>query len=212
MEEVGPAEIALGGPDGPIKKLHHHRSVEAIVLGDDRNIGGRGVWSCDRRGQIAGQVCQHKADDQDGEAHQRRQTQPAKDKRQHAQQLGQPMDNGKFEAAAANVRRERGRIRSDDGGRWETPSLDRLAEGRRGEAPSPRVQTAAGCAAAARAAGKLKPHPAGAALPRQPLCRNVGSVPATNSSSVTRRKGRITAGHIAIRKTPATSSACEAPI
>ena len=30
------------------------------------------------------------------------------------------MDNGKFEAAAANVRRERGRIRSDDGGRWET--------------------------------------------------------------------------------------------
>jgi len=70
MVEKGSAEIALGSVARPIEKLHHQRPVEAIILRDDRDIGGRGVWACDRCGQIAGEACQGEADDQNGEAHQ----------------------------------------------------------------------------------------------------------------------------------------------
>src|SRR6267378_6009407 len=60
MVEEGSAEIARGSVARPIEKLHHQRPVEAIIPGNDRDIGRAGVRAGDGRGQIAGKTRQGK--------------------------------------------------------------------------------------------------------------------------------------------------------
>jgi hypothetical protein len=86
--EIGAAEIAAQGGEGPVGELDDDGAIETVGFADGVDVELGRLRAGDGNREIAGQTGQREADGEHRQRHQKREQEAAEEKAQHGQSVG----------------------------------------------------------------------------------------------------------------------------